>query len=274
MYINVFVFLGLLLLLFVLAVLWFAGRDYKRGYSRPKQWQWNQYNNVRKGIAGEKAVSKILSWLPQREYRVFNNVLLNNPLGGTSQIDHIVVSRFGVFVIETKNFGGKVYGSENAQYWNEYFRGKGFEFYNPVLQNNTHIAVLKENLVSFENVPFFSVVAFPPDAILRVSVDNGTKVLCWDDLLELFREIKVERMSYKKAQAFGFELDRIQIKEIEIHQKHAEEVRAHKQRKTMAIQNGICPRCGGKLVRRKGKYGDFFGCSNYPNCKFIQGIDD
>ncbi|MBD5397199.1 NERD domain-containing protein [bacterium] len=62
----------------------------------PKQWHWATTDNAEKGIAGEKAVSEILSRLPQYEYRVFNNVLLNNPLGGTTQIDHIVVSRFGV----------------------------------------------------------------------------------------------------------------------------------------------------------------------------------
>ena len=35
------------------------------------------------------------------------------------------------------------------------------------------------------------------------------------------------------------------------------------------LQNGICPRCGGQLVERTGKYGEFFGCENYPKCKFI-----
>ena len=36
------------------------------------------------------------------------------------------------------------------------------------------------------------------------------------------------------------------------------------------IDNNICPRCGGKLVLRNGKYGDFYGCENYPKCKFIK----
>lgn len=34
--------------------------------------------------------------------------------------------------------------------------------------------------------------------------------------------------------------------------------------------NMICPKCGGKLVEQNGKYGKFIGCSNYPNCKYIQ----
>ena len=35
------------------------------------------------------------------------------------------------------------------------------------------------------------------------------------------------------------------------------------------LKNGICPRCGGKLVERNGKYGKFYGCSSYPNCRFV-----
>lgn len=159
-------------------------------------------------------------------------------------------------------------------YWKEYFRGKEYRFYNPVQQNNTHIAVLKENLASFANVPFFSLIAFPPNAILRVSVNNGTQVLCWDDLLKVFRQHKEGRMSLNKVKAFGFELNRIQIKEIEAHQRHIEEVRMYVQRGKIAIQEGICPYCGSKLVKRKGKFGDFFGCSTYPNCNFMHKIDD
>ncbi|MDD6393178.1 MAG: topoisomerase DNA-binding C4 zinc finger domain-containing protein [Prevotella sp.] len=34
------------------------------------------------------------------------------------------------------------------------------------------------------------------------------------------------------------------------------------------INAGICPKCGGQLIKRNGKYGSFYGCSNYPNCKF------
>ncbi len=276
------ILLVLLLLLFVVAVLGFGSKGNKRGLFLPKGKNifsrnghdrkefWREAYNAEKGAAGERAVSRILSCLPQSEYRVFNDVLLNNPFGGTTQIDHIVVSQFGVFVIETKNFGGKVYGGTKAMFWKEYFRGKEYKFYNPVQQNNTHIAVLRENLASFVNIPFFSLVAFPPNAILRVSVNNGTQVLCWDDLLEVFWQHKDGRMTPNKAKAFGFELNRVQIKEPDGHQRHIEFV----QKKKMAIQDGICPYCGSKLVRRKGKFGDFFGCSTYPNCNFIRKVDD
>jgi DNA topoisomerase-1 len=31
-----------------------------------------------------------------------------------------------------------------------------------------------------------------------------------------------------------------------------------------------CPECGGELVRRKGRYGYFTGCANYPKCEYIE----
>ena len=269
---DVFLLLGILILLFVAAVFRFGRK--KRRTPMPKQWHWATTDNAEKGIAGEKAVSEILSRLPQYEYRVFNNVLLNNPLGGTTQIDHIVVSRFGVFVIETKNFGGKVYGRERARFWKEYFRGKEYKFYNPIRQNNTHIAVLRKNLASFFNVPFFSVVAFPPEAELRVSVNNGIEILYWNDLLDLFRQTKEERMSRPKTEALGFELNKVRIKKLEVLQMHATGVQAYVLKRKMAIREGICPCCGSKLVRRKGKFGEFFGCSSYPDCTFIWKINE
>ena len=54
-----------------------------------------------KGAIGEKRVARILKKLPEEKYSVINNLLLNNS-GYTSQVDHVVVSVYGIFVIETK----------------------------------------------------------------------------------------------------------------------------------------------------------------------------
>ena len=66
-----------------------------------------------RGHVGEKKVSAFLSTLPSYEYRSFNDILLATD-SGTTQIDHIVVSRFGIFVIETKNYRGWITGNENG----------------------------------------------------------------------------------------------------------------------------------------------------------------
>ena len=79
---------------------------------------------VSQGDSGERYVSHILSHL-SAEYHVFNDVYLNSN-GRSSQIDHVVISKFGIFVIETKNYSGAIYGSENMEHWTQYLQGEGY----------------------------------------------------------------------------------------------------------------------------------------------------
>ena len=58
------------------------------------------------------------------------------------------------------------------------------------------------------------------------------------------------------------------IREIVDNKTHVRNVKEAKYRADSKISSGICPQCGGMLVRRNGKYGSFYGCSNYPRCKF------
>ena len=69
-----------------------------------------------KGAIGEKRVARILEKLPEGKYSVINNLLLNNS-GYTSQVDHVVVSVYGIFVIETKTYQGIISGGENSEQW-------------------------------------------------------------------------------------------------------------------------------------------------------------
>ena len=52
------------------------------------------------------------------EYYVMDDVVLNT-VRGTTQIDHIVISKYGVFVIETKNYRGIIYGNDDSKKWNQ-----------------------------------------------------------------------------------------------------------------------------------------------------------
>lgn len=70
-------------------------------------------NPARIGAVGESKVSGILQSLPD-EYRKINGVIIPNK-NGTTQIDHIVVSRYGIFVIETKNYSGWIFGADNSK---------------------------------------------------------------------------------------------------------------------------------------------------------------
>lgn len=86
------------------------------------------------------------SEIPNEKY-VINNLLLYNN-SKSHQIDHIVIRKTGVFVIETKNYSGRIYGQNNQKKWTQvlaYGREK-HQFYNPVLQNKSHIYALSKIL--------------------------------------------------------------------------------------------------------------------------------
>jgi hypothetical protein len=115
--------------------------------------------NLIKGWAGElKTKLAQTLFLDAREYHVFNNVLLSAN-HGTTQIDHIVVSRYGVFVIETKNKDGWIYGKFDDDYWTQVFYRKKFKFQNPLHQNYLHEKTIAAHFKISKNV-IFPVIVF------------------------------------------------------------------------------------------------------------------
>ena len=94
----------------------------------------------------------------------FSNVTLPTK-NSTTQIDHIFVSRFGTFVVETKNMAGWIYGRSSEQRWTQWFPRKTTTFQNPILQNRGHIQALQAVLeLPWESIR--SVVAFVGNASL------------------------------------------------------------------------------------------------------------
>lgn len=79
--------------------------------------------------------------------------------GGTTQIDHVVVSRFGIFVIETKNMKGWIYGSADQAQWTQVIYRHKSKFQNPIRQNYKHVKAIQE-LLDVEVHNLHSVVAF------------------------------------------------------------------------------------------------------------------
>ena len=70
---------------------------------------------ISSGEYGERRIKKCLSSLPEEEYFVLNDLYLKNG-AKTTQIDHIVVSIYGIFVIETKTYKGWIYGDTYKDY--------------------------------------------------------------------------------------------------------------------------------------------------------------
>ena len=122
-----------------------------------------------KGRIGEHRVSHILGRLPKDKYRVINNLLLRTSSDSTTQIDHVVISQYGIFVIETKFYKGRIYGGENSEFWTQNIYGNKYSLRNPILQNAGHVRVFRQLLKDYGDIPFFPIVAFSRQASLRIS---------------------------------------------------------------------------------------------------------
>jgi hypothetical protein len=117
-----------------------------------------------KGRFGEWMVNRGIRQLDQVLYRHFHDLYLPRPDGqGTTQLDHVVVSPFGIFVIETKNYRGWIFGSEKQALWTQQIYKRKERFQNPLHQNHLHIRALMDFLDLPESA-FHSVVFFIGDS--------------------------------------------------------------------------------------------------------------
>ena len=123
-----------------------------------------------KGMLGETKVKAGAGLtLPSVLYQKYHNVTLPT-VNGTTQIDHVFVSEFGVFVVETKNIGGRIFGGEHDREWTKVFPGgQKHKFQNPLHQNYGHVRAIK-NILAGIGLPkrsVKSVVVFVGDAKLK-----------------------------------------------------------------------------------------------------------
>lgn len=221
-----------------------------------------------KGYLGEKSVATILSFLPSDKYKIVNNILIKSN-GKTIQIDHLVISTYGIFVIETKNYKGWITGSDNSEYWTKNMFGNKYKFYNPIKQNKAHILALSKQLgISFNN--FIPIIAFSNRADLRVN--TAYNVIYTTQINRLIKEYTDIKFQGNDIQKLYDKVSLLNIVSPEARRQHILEVHNIIATKEQMIQQGICPRCGHSVVFRSGKYGNFFGCSNYPKCRFTKPI--
>lgn len=217
-----------------------------------------------KGWFGEAAVAGILSGLPTEEYKVLNNVMLQTETG-TTQIDHIVVSVYGIFVIEMKNYKGWITGDEYSEEWTKHMYGKKYKFRNPLKQNYGHVKTL-ESLLGLPEDKFIPIVAFSVDSDIKV---KPSKPVVYT--VQLKKEIKSHQEKMFELSELPGLVEKItdhNVDSRQMRQEHEEHIKEKVRKKERSIAEGVCPRCGGALVRRKGKYGEFTGCRNYPKCHY------
>lgn len=226
---------------------------------------WLAFNKAKiKGKVGEFEVSAILATLSKDHYVVFNNITLPSKYG-TTQIDHVVVSIYGIFVIETKNYKGLIYGGENAETWTKNMWGNKYEFRNPLKQNYGHVKTLQQ-LLQLPMSCFEPIVVFSNSADISVQTDKT--VITLFHLRGAITRHKTILFSQEHVEDFCNKIRQATIEEKGTDRRHVQNVRCNVHSRQQAINHGICPQCGGRLILRQGRYGSFYGCSNYTNCRF------
>lgn len=125
-------------------------------------------STLRRGLKGERMVKDILEKLNVKEYWIYNDIMIRSANGKLTQIDHLVVSYYGIFIIETKYYFGQIYGTDEDYRWKCRKGKREVMFYNPVKQVMNHKRTLSkilklqidlEALVCFTGAPVLKVRA-------------------------------------------------------------------------------------------------------------------
>jgi len=131
------------------------------------------------------------------DYHLLNHVTLRLR-ERTTQIDHILVSRFGLFVIETKDYRGWIFGSPDDRYWTQVFYRAKYRFQNPLRQNYKHVRAVQELLEFLPDDAIRPAVVFTGNAVFKTTVPAGVFSLA--GFLTYIESQTVEVMSINRVQ--------------------------------------------------------------------------
>ncbi len=248
-----------------------------------------------KGMIGEWLINvSIRLFLDKQEYQLLNNVTL--PLEqGTTQIDHVIVSRFGVFVIETKNMKGWIFGDPRHKRWTQQLFRRRHGFQNPLHQNYLHVMTLK-SLLGLADHQLHSIVYFigdctfktpMPDNVMRRGLVSHIKrkttpVLTPAQVSHIVETIQQERL------AANWQIHKQHVAQLKARHTtpHSKPMTAKTVPVNLAAYDPVeisqtlgdhtpaCPKCGNQMVLRTATRGEnkgnqFWGCSGFPKCRSV-----
>lgn len=185
---TLLVLTGGVLFLVLLKILDFRIRFKRSNYDATNGAKWFQIMGD-KGAVGEFYTYEKLEKLPGHHHLV-TNLYLPKKRGGTTEIDLVFICETGLYVIESKNYSGWIFGSEKARYWTQVLNKNHKErFFNPIMQNAGHITALKE-VLELEDSFFHSVIVFSERCELKkIEMDSDDiLVIKRNQLLRLMRE--------------------------------------------------------------------------------------
>ncbi len=201
--------------------------------------------------------------LDSETYKRFHNLILNTA-NGTTQIDHVVLSPFGLFVIETKNYNRWIYGSKTERSWTQVLYGAKHRFQNPLHQNYRHTKTLAEQLKVDEG-KIHSIVFFIGDAELKTQLPSNVMNSGLSAYIRQF-----DTAVFSEGELVRLEQDLSSLQNAVPSHEHVASV------KERYASSTTCPKCGNPLVKRTVRQGpragsEFLGCSAFPKCRYIKG---
>lgn len=258
------------------------------------------------GKRGEKLTERELKLvkLLGRKGKTLRNVYVPKENGETSEIDVMYITQKGIFVFESKNYSGWIFGDEKSTYWTVSLpNGQKNRFYNPVKQNRTHLKWLQKYVGP--EVPLFSIIVFSERCELKkIEMDSeDIKVIkrdrtyaavrdIWDSHDDVVSESDLSSL-YEKLKILTNVDDAVKAAHIaNIKSRYPSKTETQKTQtipdekpaviqpdalNTEKAEELLCPRCGSPLILRVAKKGEnagkqFYGCSAFPKCRYIQNL--
>lgn len=241
------------------------------------------------GLQGEKEIAFELKNANIGMYVLHDITLTFEDL--KAQIDYVIVTKGSVYLIECKNLIGNITVDNKGQFSREFVvNGKKIKegIYSPYTQAQRHKEIIKKRWLSKTNKfmvsiqeKYFDNYWYKPLVVLSNSkailntkyapkeIKNNT--IRVDQLIDYIKKdiANYDRDLYSSkktmeeiAQSF---LESNVSEYVSIADRYKDEIGNEE-----VVNDDICPSCGGKLIKREGKYGEFFGCSNYPKCRFTK----
>lgn len=220
-------------------------------------------SNFVKGWLGEAMGSFAhMVFLDKSVYTSLNNLTLQT-FNGTTQIDHVIVSKYGVFVVEAKNIDGWIFGDEKSPQWSVVKPGRKYRIQNPLHQNHRHVCAIRD-LLSVDESMLRSVVMFWGECEFKMPLPPNVLTKGYSTYIKSFDKVVFsdqEVISVVQALRSG-----ALPKTWATRTAHLASLDARHSSTT------TCPKCGSPLVLRTAKTGPnmgakFFGCSTFPKCR-------
>lgn len=224
-----------------------------------------------KGLIGEFVINvsaRLL--LDKNKYHLIKNVTLPTN-GGSTQIDHIIVSEFGVFVLETKNMKGWIFGSAHQKTWTQKIYKHTSKFQNPLHQNYKHVKTLQA-LLGLTDEQIHSLIIFVGNSTFKTPMpDNVSYGAAY---IRYIKSKKTPVLSHSQVMAITKTIQHGRLApSLKTNREHVQYV------KNIKSKNSVpqCLKCGSKMILREAKRGTnvgnkFWGCPNYPGCRGVKSL--